>query len=186
MPSTSSACIPGQVPNLGTSSRTAGESRPWIIQRAGPVRWPGPGTSRQGRPAAVQFAGRGRTWLPGASAPCPGVTLSDASGQGERTRTRLSVTVTAGQRAQVKKRPVNVHAKSRFILDTPVSRQGPGVEPARTGRGPSPARYGRSGQPRRRVGSACYALRLCRSRLAALAVVGLAVTGRGSSGPAIR
>jgi hypothetical protein len=65
--------------------------RPWIIQRAGPVRRPGPGTSRQGQPAAVQFArGRGRAWLPGACPLCPGVTLSDAGGQRERTRTRRS------------------------------------------------------------------------------------------------
>ena len=49
-----------QVPNLGMSSRTAGDagSRPWIIQRTGPVRRPGPGNVTA-RPAAVQFAG---TW----------------------------------------------------------------------------------------------------------------------------
>jgi hypothetical protein len=48
---------------------------------------------RHGRAGRLRFSspGRGRTSLPGASVPCPGVTLSDAGGQGERTRTRLIV-----------------------------------------------------------------------------------------------
>jgi hypothetical protein len=47
---------------------------------------------RHGRAGRLRFSspGRGRTSLPRASAPCPGVTLSDAGGQGERTRTRRS------------------------------------------------------------------------------------------------
>jgi len=52
---------------------------------AAPLLRRGPGTSRPGRPAAVQLAG---TSLPGASVPCPRVTLSDAGGQGERRWTR--------------------------------------------------------------------------------------------------
>jgi len=49
-----------QVPNLGTSSRTAGDagSRLWIIQRTGPRQAARPGNVTTG-PAAVQFAG---TW----------------------------------------------------------------------------------------------------------------------------
>jgi hypothetical protein len=45
---------------------------------------------RHGRAGRLRFSspGRGSTSLPGASAPCPGVTLSDAGGQGERRRTR--------------------------------------------------------------------------------------------------
>ena len=69
-----------QVPNLGTSSRTAGDagSRPWIIQRTGPVRRPGP-RERHGRASRLRFSspGRRKTSLPGAPAPYPGITLSD-------------------------------------------------------------------------------------------------------------
>ena len=45
---------------------------------------------RHGRAGRLRFSspGRGRTSLPGASVPCPRVTLSDAGGQGERRRTR--------------------------------------------------------------------------------------------------
>ena len=68
-----------QVPNLGTSSRTAGDagSRPWIIQRTGP-RQAARARERHGR-ARLRFSspGRGRTSLPGAPAPDPGITLSD-------------------------------------------------------------------------------------------------------------
>ncbi len=49
---------------------------------------PGNVTAEAGR---LRFSppGRGRTWLPGASAPNPGITLSDASEQGERAHSRL-------------------------------------------------------------------------------------------------
>jgi len=45
---------------------------------------------RHGRAGRLRFSspGRGRTSLPGASVPCPRVTLSDAGGQGERRWTR--------------------------------------------------------------------------------------------------
>jgi hypothetical protein len=69
-----------QVPNLGTSSRTAGDagSRPWIIQRTGPRQAARP-RERHGRAGRLRFSspGRGRTSLPGAPAPFPGVTLRD-------------------------------------------------------------------------------------------------------------
>jgi hypothetical protein len=39
---------------------------------------------------------RGRTWLPGASAPCPGITLSDASEQEERAHSRLITSPLSG------------------------------------------------------------------------------------------
>jgi len=51
---------------------------------------PGNVTAKAGR---LRFSppGRGRTWLPGASAPNPGITLSDASEQGERAHCRRYV-----------------------------------------------------------------------------------------------
>ena len=65
--------------------------RPWIIQRAEPRQAAKP-RERYGRAGRLRFSspGRGRTRLPGASAPRPGITLSDAGDQGERTRTRRS------------------------------------------------------------------------------------------------
>ena len=71
----------GRIVNFGSGSLfqgAAGQSptpRPWDVT-AGPA---GCGSARRDV---------GRTSLPGASAPGPGVTRSDAGGQGERTRTR--------------------------------------------------------------------------------------------------
>jgi len=48
MPSTSFGLYPGQVANLGTSSRTAGDAGPWIIQRARPCPAARPGNVRAG------------------------------------------------------------------------------------------------------------------------------------------
>lgn len=47
MASASLACIRGQVPDPGMSSRMAGR-QPWIIRRPGPVRLPGPGNVMAG------------------------------------------------------------------------------------------------------------------------------------------
>ena len=49
----------GQAPNPGTSSRTAGDAGPGSSSGPDPSGGQAPGTSRQSRPAAVQFAG---TW----------------------------------------------------------------------------------------------------------------------------
>jgi hypothetical protein len=87
----------GAGPGPGHELTDGGGRRPWIIQRAGPRQAARP-RERHGRAGRLRFSspGRGRTWLPGASAPYPGITLSDAGGQGERTRTRRSGAVQAG------------------------------------------------------------------------------------------
>jgi hypothetical protein len=81
----------GAGPEPGHELTDGGGRRPWIIRRAGPRQAAKP-WERHGRAGRLRFSspGRGRTWLPGASAPHPGITLSDAGGQGERTRTRRS------------------------------------------------------------------------------------------------
>jgi hypothetical protein len=65
-------------------------SRPASVADPGSGHEPGNVTAEVGR---LRFGppGRGRTWLPGASAPCLGITLSDVEGQGERAHSRRSV-----------------------------------------------------------------------------------------------
>ena len=85
VPSASSACIRVRSRTPGASSRAMGTLPlvgPWIIQRPGPRQAARPG-ERHGRADRLWFSSSacGRTWLPGASALCPGVTLSDTEGQ---------------------------------------------------------------------------------------------------------
>jgi hypothetical protein len=63
---------------------------PALDHSAGRTRQAAKPRERHGRAGRLRFSSprRGRTWLPGASAPYPGITLSDAGGQGARTRTR--------------------------------------------------------------------------------------------------
>ena len=75
----------GSGPGPGTSSRAAGDAGPGSSSGPDSSGGQAPGTSRQCRPAAVQLVG---TWLPGAPAPCPGITLSDTGGQEERAHCR--------------------------------------------------------------------------------------------------
>ena len=100
------ACRTGPWPPDGEADRgprrrrRAAETRPGhsdAVDLPGqyPCQAPDPGMS-PGNVTAVagqlRFSppGRGRTWLPGASAPYPGITLSDASEQGERAHSRRS------------------------------------------------------------------------------------------------
>jgi hypothetical protein len=83
MPLTSLAFIWVWSPEPGTSSRTT-----WLPS-GGEV----PETSRQGLRLQFSLPGRGRTSLPGTTAPRSGATLSDAGGHGERSRIRCYATV---------------------------------------------------------------------------------------------
>jgi hypothetical protein len=89
---------PGQVPDPGTSSRTARDAGPLIIQRPGPRQAARP-RERHGGAGRPRFSSPAR-WLPGAPAPCPGVTLSHTGGQGERAHCR-SVSVKHGWKCSI-------------------------------------------------------------------------------------
>ena len=81
---------PGQVPAPGASPRTAGDVSPRSSGGPAPVSQAARPREGHGRVGRLRFSppARGRTWLPGAPALGPGVTLSDAGGHGKRAHSR--------------------------------------------------------------------------------------------------
>jgi NAD(P)-dependent dehydrogenase (short-subunit alcohol dehydrogenase family) len=80
----------GRIVNFGSGSvfqGTAGQSH-YAAAKAGALGLTDHWRARGGVQPLRQAARYRGSSLPGASVPCPGVTLSDAGGQGERTRTR--------------------------------------------------------------------------------------------------
>jgi hypothetical protein len=78
--------VSGSGPGPGHELLDGWGRRPLIIQRPGPRQAAGP-RERHGGAGRLRFSSPAR-WLPGAPAPCPGITLSDTGGQGERAHCR--------------------------------------------------------------------------------------------------
>ena len=87
------AGTPAGRPTIQGNPRPREGNQPGIIQRAGaPVGGQALGTPRRSRPGTVRVAeAREDATARGRSRSCPGVTLGDEGGQGERTRSRHSV-----------------------------------------------------------------------------------------------